>query len=114
MKSFVVTAIQTVANAWLDSKYAAYLEARGQYGALQSAELGEPELPYGHQLANKWTTEVKTSTDRTDWRRPISFEGVNSYTHNHHGYDASYVEATADHLYSAENTHYHDVDYLDR
>ena len=116
MRTFSAALLFAGATAWNAADYSRY---RNQYNAAEyepigRVELQEQELPIAYQPALTETTEVETIEDRALWNKLQQFQGLEYYTHAHHGSDEHDTHPTSDHIYPEEHHHYRHIDYIDR
>ena len=112
MRTLALALCAVAASGWKLSDYNNYNP--NQYHAIDSIELQPQELPVAYQPALTETTTVETVTDDAIWNKLGVFEGLETYTHAHHGSDATAVEPTEDHEYPSEHRHYRPTYYNDR
>lgn len=117
MRTFAlaICALGAAATKWTVEDYAAQRNWNADaYEPIGTIELEEQELPVAYQPALTESTEVETATDRVIWDKLGVFQGIESYTHAHHGTDPDDTMPTEDHVYPEEHKHYRYVDYIDR
>ena len=115
MRTFALAICALGAAAWNAEDYAAYQNYNAHaYEPIGEVELQEQELPIAYQPALTESTEVETVTDRVIWNKLGKFNGLEYYTHSHHGEDADDTHPTKDHLYPEEHGHYREIEYEER
>ena len=116
MRTFSAALLFAGASAWNAADYSRYQNQynASEYEPIQHVELQEQELPIAYQPALTETTEVETIEDRALWNKLQRFQGLEYYTHAHHGSDAEDTHPTSDHEYPEEHHHYRHIEYLDR
>ena len=117
MRSTLALALCAVgASAWHASDYARYSGGYNadEYQPIEHIELEHQELPIAYQPALTEETEIETVTDRVIWDQLQRLNGLEKFTHAHHGSDSHDSHPNAHHEYPEEHEHYRDIEYQQR
>ena len=110
--TFAICAIG--ASAWTSNDYARHQYNAYEYQPIQQVDLHEQELPIAYQPALTEETEVESVEDRAIWNKLQRFNGLEYYTHAHHGSDVEDTHPNAHHEYPEEHHHFRHIKYNDR
>lgn len=113
MRTIALAALAVAASAWTRS-YDAASAALRDWEPIEDIDLdGDYEIQaYAPALTE--STQAERITDRVLWDKLTAVNGLQKYTHAHHGTDPNDTEPTKDHIYPEEHAHYREHTYLER
>ena len=114
MRTIALALCAVGATAWTANDYARHQYNAHDYHPIPSVNLHEQELPFGYQPALTEETEVETISDSAIWNKLQELNGLEYYTHSHHGSNPHDTHPTDDHEYPEEHHHYRHIKYNDR
>ena len=113
-RNFTLAVLAIGTSAWKANDYATHQYNFDEYKPIEQVQLEDQELPLSYQPALTESTEIETVTDQVLWSKLSEINGIERYTHAHHGDDASDAHPTADHEYPEEHAHYRETTYNQR
>ena len=114
MRTIALTIFAMGVSAWTAADYATHQYNAAEYKPIQHVKLQEQEHPIAYQPALTEETEVETVNDRAIWNKLQRLNGLEYFTHAHHGADSDDTHPTAHHEYPQEHHHYGHIKYDDR
>ena len=114
MKIFGLTFLTLGVSAWTANDYATHQFNAADYEPIQHVALQEQEIPIAYQPALTEETVVETINDRAIWNKLERLNGLEYYTHAHHGFNAENTHPTESHEYPEEHHHYRHTEFNDR
>ena len=114
MRTFALAVLALGANAWTRAYRSDLDAALESYQPIEDIDLdGDYEIrAYAPALTE--STRAERITDRVLWDKLTAVNGLERYTHAHHGTDRNDQGPTEDHIYPEEHAHYREITYNER
>ena len=115
MRAFTLAIIAITATAWDLNAYKSHQKAAAHYAPIEKVDLDDDHEGHtGYGPAYTESTEIETVNDKILWNKLRTSQGVETYTHAHHGTDASDDHPNSHHVYPGEHSHHREIEYQER